>query len=332
MAGQNKMTLWDKSAFDCSVIADELAAVRNVLFTHLDCPESKLAPFIDYLKQRQGKMLRAGSLLLSGKLAGEINPEHIKLAAVVEMIHAATLLHDDVIDDGSKRRFRATANNLWGANFAVLLGDYLLSKAFEIVATVQRSDISLLFAQMAQTICRGEMLQNAFGGDFSITPKQYLEIISKKTAVFFADCCRLGAMASKADQNTCERLYEFGMNFGICFQITDDLIDICGTEDKTGKTISRDLPGKILTMPTIHALSKLSPADKNELISLLDNASPDASRILSILTSAKSFEFTNSQIEQYRQKALDQIELFSGSPAAEELKNLVFSVTKSPQA
>jgi len=122
------------------------------------------------------------------------------------------------------------------------------------------------------------------------------------------------------------------MNFGICFQITDDLIDICGTEDKTGKTISRDLPGKILTMPTIHALSKLSPADKNELISLLDNASPDASRILSILTSAKSFEFTNSQIEQYRQKALDQIELFSGSPAAEELKNLVFSVTKSPQA
>jgi octaprenyl-diphosphate synthase len=332
MAGQNKTTLRENNAFDGSVIADELADVKTFLFARLNCPEGKLAPFIDYLKERQGKMLRASSLLLSGKLAGELNPMHIKLAAIVEMIHAATLLHDDVIDDGSKRRFDATANNLWGANFAVLLGDYLLSKAFEIIATVQKSDISLLFTQMAQTICRGEMLQNAFGGDFSITIEQYIDIISKKTAVFFADCCRLGAMASGADKNICERLYEFGMNFGICFQITDDLVDICGTEEKTGKTVGRDFRSKILTMPTIYALSKLSPADKNELISLLDSDSPDASHILSILASVKSIEFTKSQLELYRRKALAQIENFSDSPAARELKNLVSSATKSPQA
>ncbi|MDD5134701.1 MAG: polyprenyl synthetase family protein [Phycisphaerae bacterium] len=301
--------------------------VREFLCARLDCPEDKLAPFVDYLKEQQGKMLRASSLLLSGKLAGKLNPVHIKLAAVVEMVHAATLLHDDVIDDGSKRRFRATANNLWGANFAVLLGDYLLSKAFEIVATIQRSDISLLFAQMAQTICRGEMLQNAFGGDFSVTIEQYIEIISKKTAVFFADCCRLGAMACGADKNICERLYESGMNFGICFQIADDLVDICGSEEKTGKTVGRDFKSKILTMPIVYAISKLSPAAKNELMLLLDSDRPDTGKILAALRAAKSIEYTESRIEYYRQKALDQIASFGNLPAEEELKNLVLSAT-----
>src|SRR4030042_5151770 len=143
-AGQNKMAIQTPSVFSCALIADELAGVSEFFDAQLDCHDGRLKPFIDYLKNRQGKMLRASFVLLCGRLFGPATPLHIKVAAITEMMHAATLLHDDVIDGGIKRRYHATANNLWGANFAVLLGDFLLSRAFAAVASLQRDDINRL--------------------------------------------------------------------------------------------------------------------------------------------------------------------------------------------
>jgi geranylgeranyl pyrophosphate synthase len=324
MAGQNKMTAGDISSGG-GVIEAELSRVREFFSAQVDCSDAKLKSFMDYLKNRSGKMLRARALLLSGRLFGEIKPLHIKLACIVEMIHSATLLHDDVIDNGSSRRFQATANNLWGANMAVLLGDYLLSRAFDIVSALGDNDIMQFFAQMAQTICRGEMLQNVFRGDFTITLEQYIDVITKKTAVFFADCCMLGAIASDADEGACKQLYEFGNNFGIGFQIADDLVDICGVENQTGKSVGRDFSSKTITMPVIFALRQLDEARKSQLLFQLDNSRPNMKQVLSILMSGKGIEFTNSQIREYQQKALSQIERFTGSPIVEELKNLVLS-------
>lgn len=324
MAGQNKMTAGDISSGG-GMIDAELSKVREFLSAQVDCSDEKLKPFTDYLKNRSGKMLRARTLLLGGKLFGQIKPLHIKLAGVVEMIHSATLLHDDVIDNGSSRRFQATANNLWGANMAVLLGDYLLSRAFEVVSALDDNALTQFFAQMAQTICRGEMLQNVFRGDFTIALDRYIDIITKKTAVFFADCCMLGAIASDADEDDCKRLYEFGNNFGIGFQIADDLADICGVENQTGKSIGRDFSSKTITMPVIFALRQLDEPKKSQLLFQLDSDQPNMEQILSILRFAKAIEFTNSQILEYQQKALSQIERFSGSPIAEELKKLVLT-------
>jgi len=289
------MTVRNPSSVSDSLIADELAGIQKFLSEQLDCPDDRLSVFIDYLKHRQGKMLRASVLLLSGRLLGDITELHIKIAAVVEMIHAATLLHDDVIDDGHSRRHHATANNLWGANLAVLLGDYLLSRAFSTMESLQRKDINRILTETAATICRGEMLQSSCRGDFNVSIEEYLDIIEKKTAVFFANCARLGAIISGADKNACEVLYDFGLNLGMAFQITDDLIDIVGTENKTGKTSGRDVENKILTLPAI-----------------------------------KGIDFTKSQIVHYRQKAVSSLASFGPNPAVLALKELADFITQLP--
>ena len=294
-AVRSKMTVRNLSSVSPSLIAEELIQVQKVLSEQLDCSDERLAPFIDYLKNRHGKMLRASVLLLSGKLFGDITELHIRIAAVVEMIHAATLLHDDVIDNGHSRRYRATANNLWGANMAVLLGDYILSKAFVATACLQRDDINRILADTAATICQGEMLQNACRGDSAISVEEYLEIIEKKTAVFFANCAQLGAIISGADENGCEALYNFGLNLGLAFQITDDLIDIVGTESETGKTTGKDVENKILTLPAI-----------------------------------KGIDFTKSQIVHYRQKAISLLTGFGPNPAVLALKELADFITQLP--
>lgn len=313
----------------CRLISDGLIQANGFFHDQLDCTDARLSPFVDYLKNRQGKMLRASFVLLAGKLFGEINPLHIKTAAIVEMIHAATLLHDDVIDRGARRRYCATANSLWGPDSAVLMGDFLLSRVFIIVAFIQRSDIVRLVADMTAKICRGEMLQNACRGDFDIGIDEYLDIIEKKTAGFFADCCKLGAIASGADEQSAGRLYEFGLNFGLFFQVADDLVDILGEEDRTGKTGGRDFFSGTATLPVIHALGVMDSAARKELLDIFDNRQADRNHLISVLRASKSIDFAQSAAKRYQRKALTALEHFNLHPAAIELKNLVFSAAKS---
>jgi octaprenyl-diphosphate synthase len=187
-----------------------------------------------------------------------------------------------------------TANSLWGTNQAVLLGDFLLSKAFLALSNFERNDINSIITDTTAMICQGEMLQNTCRGDFKIDVEEYLKIISKKTAVFFAAAAQLGAIISKADSKTCKLLYNFGHNLGMAFQITDDLIDVTGAENDTGKTAGRDFANKIPTLPII-----------------------------------KSIDFTKSQIANYRQKALDSIAIFNDHPAATALKELTICATQT---
>ena len=330
MAEQNKMAIQDSSSVCPPLIADELAEVSDFFNSQIDCPDERLGPFIDYLKERRGKMLRASFVLLAGKLFGRTSDLHIKIAGIAEMIHAATLLHDDVIDNAAHRRHLATANNLWGSNFAVLMGDYLLSRAFVTVASLQRNDINRLLTETAVKVCRGEMLQNTCRGDFSIGIDDYLDIIEKKTAVFFADCCRLGAMASDADAQSAGTLYEFGLNFGMSFQIIDDLIDILSAESQTGKTAGRDRLTGTPTLPVIHAFSVLDSKAKSELLDAFDNKQADIKHIISILNTSKSIDFARSRAQQYRQKALAVIDSFDTLPAAAALRELTLSAAQIP--
>ena len=331
MAGQSKMPL-RASKIACELISDELVRVSNFFDSQLDCPDGRLKPFVDYLKDRQGKMLRASFVLLAGRLFAPVASLHIEIAGIVEMIHVATLLHDDVIDSAERRRGRATANELWGANFAVLMGDYLLSRVFVAVASLHRDDINRLLAEMSGKICRGEMLQNACRGDFAVSIEEYLDIIEKKTAFFFADCCRLGAMASNADEQSINRLYQFGLNFGLAFQIIDDLVDILGAESRTGKTAARDLSTGTLTLPVIHAFGVLDSSARNELLDAFDAGQADINRIVSILNASKSIDFTKYQALQYQQKAIAALDHFGSHPAALALKELTLSATNCTTA
>lgn len=273
-------------------ISDRLAETQSFLKQQLQSTDKKLEPYVDYIKNRYGKMIRASLLLLSGSLFGELNQTHIKVAAIVEMIHAATLLHDDVIDDGQVRRFSATANNLWGSNMAVLLGDYLLSKAFCVNASLERNDITAILCETTEIICRGEMLQNAFRGDINISTAEYLNIIEKKTAAFFANAALLGGVISHANDMSCKSLYDFGLNLGLAFQITDDLLDLTGSEKDIGKNTGKDLQNDILTMPVIEGI-----------------------------------DFTKNEISKYRQKASLALDRFGQSPASAAMRELAVSVT-----
>lgn len=288
------MTIENPTSAYTVLIADSLQEVRNFIAVQLQCPDQRLGEFLDYIKNRQGKMLRASLLLLCGKTLGELSRLHIGIAGVIEMLHAATLLHDDVIDSGSTRRFLPTANNIWGANQAVLLGDYLLSKAFGALSNFGRNDINKLITDTASKICQGEMLQNACRGNFKIEIEEYLNIISGKTACFFAAAAQLGGIISNADEKICKNLCDFGHNLGMAFQITDDLNDVLGAENNTGKTVGRDFENKVPTMPIL-----------------------------------KSIDFTKSQITQYRQKALDIIDSIAANPAAKALKELTICATQT---
>jgi len=281
------MTVQNSTAVYSALIESELKETRNFMTQQLQCSDERLAEFTDYIKKRQGKMLRASVLLLCGKLTGRITKLHISIAGTVEMIHSATLLHDDVIDNSTIRRFQPTANRLWGANQAVLLGDFILSRAFAALLLFGRNDVNKIIGDTAGIICQGEMLQNKYRGNFNISVEDYLDIIAKKTAVFFAASAQLGAVISGADQQTSKNLYDFGLNLGIAFQIADDLADVAANENQTGKTTGRDLENKIPTLPTI-----------------------------------KNTDFTKEQIVRYQQKALNIIACFNESPAAKALKEL----------
>ncbi len=329
MAGQSKIPR-QAPTVACELISDELVQVSSFFDQQLDCPDAGLKSFMDYLKGRQGKMLRASFVLLSGRLFAPTTELHIKVAGIVEMIHTATLLHDDVIDNAERRRGLATPNNLWGANFAVLMGDFLLSRVFLAVASLRKDDINRLLAEMCGKVCRGEMLQNACRGNFGIGIGEYLDIIEKKTAVFFADCCRLGAIASDADEQSAGRLYQFGLNFGLAFQIIDDLVDILDARGRSDKTGGRDLFTATPTLPVIHAFSVLDSSAGSELLDAFDAGQADINRIVSILNASKSIDFAKSVALQYQQKAVAGLDHFGSQPAASVLKDLTISATQMP--
>ncbi len=192
--------------------------------------------------------------------------EAISVAAIMEMLHNATLLHDDVIDEGTKRRGLPTVNHLWGNDSAVLLGDFLLSRVLKM-STDLEPQLQRLIAAAAARTCEGELRQIAQRKNWRLTEAEYIDIIADKTAALFDCCCRLGALLAGANDDRLEALCSSGHNLGIAFQITDDLLDIIGNETTSGKTLGRDFAANNITLPVIHLLSAVAPGEKNALIS-----------------------------------------------------------------
>lgn len=216
-------------------------------------------PFVNELCDRvaryRGKMLRPALLLLSGKAAGELNDSHITLAAVVEMVHMATLVHDDVLDEAQIRRKSSTINATEGNQSAVLLGDYLISHAYHLCSSLDSQEASRLIGRTTNIVCEGELMQIHHRDDPELTEERYLEIIERKTAALTETCCTLGAMFAGASNDIVSRLGRFGRKVGVAFQIIDDVLDLVGVEQVVGKTLGRDLDLGKSTLPIIHCLS-----------------------------------------------------------------------------
>jgi octaprenyl-diphosphate synthase len=261
-------------------IAEDLAAVDRRLQQELRHDD----PFIDELAQHSfrigGKRLRPALLLLSAKAVGPITADHHTLGAVVEMVHTATLVHDDVLDEAEVRRHVDTVNARWGNQTSVLLGDYLFTHAFYLASTLDTTFGCRAIGEATNTVCEGELRQTASSGNFWLALDEYLGIIDAKTAELCACCCRLGAHYAGADPTTVDQLTTFGRKLGMAFQIVDDLLDLQGEEQTTGKSLGADLAHHKMTLPLIMLREQSSRADATRLQGLYEEPGGGHSALL----------------------------------------------------
>jgi octaprenyl-diphosphate synthase len=265
-------------------------------------------------------------VLLAGAACGKITDEHIHIAAIIEMIHNATLLHDDVIDEGQQRRGLRTVNRMWGNEFAVLVGDFLLSRVFHMCADFGPR-ITGIIAAATVRICEGEMRQIIQRRNWQLSESEYIDIINEKSAALFSSACLLGGLLSQGADAQLQSLSCFGRNVGIAFQITDDLLDITGDESQTGKTIGSDVDKSKLTLAVIHLLSILGGKEKREVIKYLerdagcDETEPRYNQedLLEKLRSSGSLEYAHKRAKEFVGRAVEAIALLDESDAKNAL-------------
>lgn len=275
----------------------------------------------EYMRSHSGKMIRPGLVLLSGRCLGKITDEHIRVAAMIEMIHNATLLHDDVIDQGQKRRGEPTINSLWGNESAVLMGDFLLSRVFKLSADM-KPELAKIIATSAVRLCEGELKQIIQRQNWNLDEPEYIHIITEKSAVLFSSCCYLGAVLADAEEHQARSLSDFGLNAGIAFQITDDLLDIIGDERKTGKTSGSDMEKRKLTLAVIHLLRTAKAQKRNEIISsYLNGKNPrdNKTEFIELLNSFGSLEYARNKAEEFVEKAIQALNGFDNNSAKDAL-------------
>jgi octaprenyl-diphosphate synthase len=307
------------SAF--KLIDSELSYIRELVFSSVhddtSCAVRNVVSSADNILL-SGKMLRPALLLLSAKTVGRITEKHISVAAIVEIIHNATLLHDDVIDEGQQRRGTPTVNSLCGNESAVLLGDFLLSKAFMMCADIEPRVIKIISAA-AVRICEGELRQITQKQNWQMTESEYIDIIAEKTACLFKTCCQLGGLLAGADKTTVHALSGFGQNLGIAFQITDDVLDIIGSESREGKTLGSDADQNTPTLPMIHLLSVVEKSKRDPMIANLITSAKAKSKLREILKSHGSLEYACNRARQFVAKAVDELAVLKSGDAKEAL-------------
>src|SRR6266568_4164137 len=253
VAGASKIQPRPPSGTPFAPIQSDLEEVERLLAETISSRQSGLSPLISHLEHYRGKRLRPALLLLVARACGRVTPAHHVLGAVVEMIHTATLVHDDVLDEAAVRRHAATINAGWGNQTSILLGDYLFTHAFHLASTVDARACRLI-GEATNRVCEGELHQTVQRGNWTLTERDYLDIVEAKTAELTSCCARLGALYSGAEPEIVESLARYGRWLGIAFQIADDLLDLVGEEKATGKSLGTDVEQQKLTLPLIRLL------------------------------------------------------------------------------
>lgn len=298
-------------------VQSELEQVRSLMGQQvhtLPVPDD-IEPLLTYLEQRIGKLIRPGLVCLAGHAVGAPPlPGLIRVAAIMEMIHAATLLHDDVIDQSDKRRGEKTANHCWGNETAVLLGDFVLTHVFRMCVELDRP-IAQVVADTAAQVCRGELLQTLDPDGHRLNEARYLEVISDKSAAFFSGCCQAGALLCGASKEQLGALSTYGLEIGVAFQMADDLIDVCGSESHAGKPVGQDVNSH-LTLPVIHWLGTLPPSERSQID--LNNVE----NLLDRLKQAGSLAYVQEKCREATENAIEALTAINDSPAKTGLTTL----------
>lgn len=253
-------------------IERDLERVEARLQGNLESSYPVLKQLVAHVSQFRGKRLRPALLLLSARACGEVAEIHESLGAIVELIHTATLVHDDVLDEATLRRNVESLHLRWGNEMSVLFGDYLFARAFHLVAALESQAALAILARASEEICVGEMLQTYERWNLGLGEAHYLSIIEKKTASLFGAACRLGAHYAGAPAALAAALETFGVNFGLAFQIVDDYVDLTGEEGRAGKSLGTDLVKGKLTLPLIRLLAAVPAGRRQEVADLCSGA------------------------------------------------------------
>ncbi|MCX7877103.1 MAG: polyprenyl synthetase family protein [Ignavibacteria bacterium] len=268
-----------------------------------------------YILRQKGKKIRPILVLLSAKLCGEINPRTYVAATLVELLHTATLIHDDVVDDAKTRRGLASINAVWKNKIAVLMGDFLLSRGLLIALENDECGFLKITSRAVKRMSEGELLQIQKSRKFDVSEEVYFKIISDKTASLISTCCELGAASSSSASREVTLLREYGENLGIAFQLRDDILDYVGKKKIMGKASGSDLKEKKFTLPLIHAISNSSKKESREIISLLKNGSDKKSKtiVYDFIKAHRGIEYSIEKTVQYCNKAKSKIAAFNDS-------------------
>lgn len=292
-------------------VIPQLALVEEKLKSVGQESEGVLKESSHYVLDGGGKRLRASLVLFCASIHSKNHSDDaVDLAAAVELIHSATLVHDDIVDRAVLRRLKPTINVEYGEDVAVLLGDFLYAKAFEIIARIGDEKITASMAITTHKMCEGEIdqLKHRYRADLSLD--EYLSFIEKKTATLIASSAYCGARLAALSTAEQEALGSFGLNIGIAYQIIDDLLDVIGSEDRLGKTLRTDAGNGKMTLPMILLLRTVSGTEKEKLLSNLQSAHPDWKLIQPLIEKYKIVEKTERFADDYFQRAIDPLKSF----------------------
>jgi octaprenyl-diphosphate synthase len=291
-----------------SPVATDIETADRIFDRTLAAYRSPFGPLIDHLRHYRGKRLRPALLLLMAKASGKITHQHHTLAAAVEMIHTATLVHDDVLDEAELRRHVPTVNAGWGNKVSILLGDMLFTHAFHLTSTVDGRACQII-GEATNRVCAGELRQVSERGNLNLTETDYFAVVEGKTAALTECCGRLGALYSGASDEIANKLASFGRNLGLAFQIADDLLDLTGNEETVGKTLGTDLEQQKLTLPVIHSLNRLPSAESEQLRGAILNKTDNlGKRLHSALEKTQSLSYARRRAEEFSRFARQELD------------------------
>jgi len=277
-----------------------LDAVNRRLSREVEAFDPELAPYADYALNGQGKHLRPALVALTANALGKYNDTHVTVAVIIEMVHLATLVHDDVMDEAEIRRGQLTVAANWGNEIAVLFGDCLFARALALAASFPTTEVCRAVAQATNTVCSGEILQTQHRCDFEFTLKQYFRVLEMKTAELFALSCELSALLSGASKERRATLREFGLAFGTAYQIYDDCLDVFGSEAMAGKSLGTDLAKGKLTLPVLLLLERADLPDHSRVEGLIRTWQPTAMKpIAKLLAKYETLEASLDKVGQY---------------------------------
>ncbi|MBL1261481.1 MAG: octaprenyl diphosphate synthase [Thiotrichaceae bacterium] len=314
-----------------ALTSDDMGAVNRLIHGRLSSEVALINQMGRYIVNSGGKRLRPLLVLLSARALNYNDTKHIDLAAIIEFIHTATLLHDDVVDASEMRRGKETANAVWGNEASVLVGDFLYSRAFQMMVDVGNMRIMEIVSKATNVIAEGEVLQLLNCGDASTTEERYLEVIHFKTAKLFEAACQVAAVISNSSTKTEKAMADYGMYLGTAFQLIDDVLDYSATAEEMGKNIGDDLAEGKPTLPLIYAMRHGTPAEASVIKNAIENSGiENIDAVIETIHSTGALVYTTAAAQVEAEKAAEAINRLPASPYRDAMYALAeFSVNRS---